>query len=118
MTIRYRTLSPEGDYTFGQGASEFLIDTPEAVIQAVKTRLALWAGEWFLDLTEGTPYLTDILGVGTQATYDTAIQERILGTPGVAAISDYSSSLVGRRLSVSAKVKTIFGDHNFSGVIA
>ncbi|OZO80851.1 hypothetical protein CG700_28170, partial [Escherichia coli] len=54
--MRYRREDADGDYTFGQGDDTFLIDSPECVAQAVKTRFELWRGQWFLDLTEGTPY--------------------------------------------------------------
>lgn len=52
--MRYRREDPEGDYTFGQGDGTFLVNSPECVAQAVKTRFELWKGQWFLDTTEGT----------------------------------------------------------------
>lgn len=117
MTLRVRMLSPEGDYVFGQGRNEFLVDSPEAVAQYVKTRLELAAGEWFLDLEEGTPYATKILGEGTLELYDQAIRERILSTRGVTAIEEYSSQLSGRSLTVSAKVSTQFGSTSVTAVL-
>lgn len=108
--MRNRILSPTGDYTFGQGASEFLINTPAAVAQAVQTRLQLAQGEWYLDRDEGTPYSTEILGENTQDLYDQAIRERILGTPGVMAIVNYASYLDSeRQLTVSCTINTIYG---------
>lgn len=109
--MRYRALSPTGDYVFGQGTTEFLVNTPAAVAQAVQTRLRLASGEWFLDLDEGTSYSTEILGEGTLQTYDLAIRDRILGTPGVISIEDYASVLNGqtRGLIVAAKISTVFG---------
>lgn len=109
--MRYRALSPDGDYTFGRGSSNFLTNSPEAVAQAVKTRLALLTGEWFLDTTAGTPYATEVLGTGTRETYDEAIRERILGTEGVTEITDYSSTFSGetRHLSVTATIDTVYG---------
>lgn len=108
--MRYRALSPTGDFVFGQGSTEFLINSPEAVAQAVQTRLKLAQGEWFLDLDEGTPYATEILGEGTQNLYDQAIQDRILGTEGVNSIDEYSSVLDSdRKLIVSCTISTIFG---------
>lgn len=41
--MRYRVLSPTGDYTFGQGPGEFLVNSPAAVAQAIGTRLRLMA---------------------------------------------------------------------------
>lgn len=91
--MRYRTLSPTGDYTFGQNGTNFLVNSPEAVAQAVKTRLALAMGEWFLDLSYGTPYQSKILGAGRVSTYDSAIQDVILNTQGVTAIIQYNSKV-------------------------
>lgn len=109
--MRYRTLSPTGDYVFGEGSTEFLINSPEAVAQAVKTRLGLATGEWFLDLNEGTPYATQILGEGTLMLYDQAIQDRILGTQGVLSLDQYASVLdqETRALTVSCLISTIYG---------
>ncbi|MBZ8873882.1 hypothetical protein H5S67_26565, partial [Escherichia coli] len=52
--MRYRREDADGDYTFGSGDDTWLINSPEAVAQAVKTRFELWYGQWFLDTTEGT----------------------------------------------------------------
>lgn len=108
--MRYRKLTADGDYTFGAGIKSFFIDDAEAVGQAVKTRLLLITGEWFLDDTEGTPYPTQILGKNKRPTYDNAIRQRILGTQGVTSIENYFSSLdADRKLTVSATVNTIYG---------
>jgi len=106
--MRYRRLDSNGDYVFGQGPSEFLVNSAAAVAQAVQTRLLLWTGEWFLDSTQGTPYFQQVLGFNTKAAYDAAIKARILGTQGVAQLLSYSSSLIGRALSVIASVQTIY----------
>lgn len=109
--MRYRELSPTGDYVFGQGSQEFLVNSPQCVAQAVGTRLKLLQGEWFLDVTAGTPYSTQVLGTHTQATYDIAIQNEILGTEGVLSISNYTSNVdtVTRALGISATIDTIYG---------
>jgi hypothetical protein len=108
--MRYRMLSPTGDYVFGNGPGEFLVDSSAAVAQAISTRLKLWQGEWFLDQTQGVPYPTQILGYNTQASYDAAIQTAILNTPGVSQLLAYSSTLTRstRALSISATVETIY----------
>jgi hypothetical protein len=107
---RYRRQSATGDYTFGQSAANFLVNSAEMVAQSIKTRLLLWQGEFFLDVTEGTPWSQDILGVRTNPTYDLVIQNRILETPGVSGILEYESFLDGRarHLSVRALVNTIY----------
>lgn len=115
--MRYRALDADGDYQLGRSAQDFLQDSPDAVAQAVKTRLLLLRGEWFLDVTEGTPYATEILGTGTTPTYDLAIRSRILGTKGVTAISSYESARNGRALTVSATIDTAYGRASVSAVL-
>lgn len=109
--MRYRKLSPDGDYTIGTGA-DFYVDSPEAVAQAVLTRLRLWRGEWFVDTRDGTPWMEEILGkrVRTRSP-DAAIKQRILGTEGVTEILSYSSSFDGntRRMKVDATIATRYG---------
>jgi len=106
--MRYRKLDANGDYLFGQ-ANSFYVDEPEGVAQAILTRLLLWAGEWFLDTTEGTDYYNEILGYGTQGSRDAEVRRRILETPGVSDIVLYSSSVVNRKFNVSCTVSTQFG---------
>lgn len=112
--MRYRKLSPTGDFVFGNGQADFYIDVPEAVAQAAETRLALLLGEWYLDTSDGTPYSTEILGYGTSRIRDQAIKNRILGTPNLTSILQYSSELIARAFSANAKVDTAFGPADVS----
>lgn len=57
--MRYRRLDKNGDYSFGNGQYDFLVDI-EAVPQAIKTKLNLFEGEWWEDLKEGFPFYQDI----------------------------------------------------------
>jgi hypothetical protein len=110
--MRYRKLSPLGDYTFGQGMLNFYIDVPAAVAQAVETGLLLWLGEWFLDTTVGMPWIEGVLGKNSQATGDATIQNQIIGTQGVTAISSYQSTRgndVERNFNVEVGIETIYG---------
>lgn len=100
----YRALDSNGDYQLGS----FLKNSPATVGQAVLTRLLLWYGEWFLDITDGTPWSQDVLGFNTS--YDLEIQSRILETPGVLTITEYTSQIsAARNLSVSCTVNTVYG---------
>lgn len=108
--MKYRALDAVGDYSFGRGTSEILVNSPECVAQAVKTRLLLAQGEWFLDDQEGTPYATQILGTGTAGLYDAAIRKRILDTPGVTGILNYQSHRdQARALTVACTINTLYG---------
>lgn len=106
--MRYRALSPSGDYLFGQGAY-FLVNSPATVAQAIKTRLKLLAGEWFLDDRVGLN-TNLILGRNTEGTRDREVQKRILGTLGVTRIVRYQSTINVRDFRVVALVDTIYGE--------
>lgn len=115
--MRYRALSADGDYTFGNSQANFLVDSPEAVAQAVLTRLRLSRGEWFLDITEGMPWGTDVLGVDTATTRDAAVRDIILGTEGVTELVTYASQVEGRSFSVQATINTRYGETTVEEVI-
>ncbi len=91
--MRYRKLSADGDYTFGNGQLDFFRDVPEAVGQAVATRLKLWLGEWFLDIDEGTLFMQGILGKHSKTNADLTIQNRVLSTQGVLSMQNYVSEI-------------------------
>jgi hypothetical protein len=129
--MRYRKLSPRatdgssegGDYSWGHGLKDYHRDTPEAVGQAVKTRLLLFQGEWFLDIAAGTPWggfpqnkygqppEGQILGRPAVPSRDFALQMRVLDTPGVLSVLDYESDVdtTSRAFIASAVVNTIYG---------
>lgn len=109
--MRYRKLSPTGDYVFGNGQKDFYRDIPEAVGQAVKTRLLLWLGEWFLDIDSGTPYMQGILGKYSIEKANVTIQDRVLRTQGVRGIQNYQSELEAnsRSMTIQFDVDTVYG---------
>jgi hypothetical protein len=128
--MRYRALSPTGDYTFGSGQGNFLIDSPQAVAQVVLTTLKLWLGEFFLNTSDGTPYPEGVVGYHSKATADATIQNQILGVTGtvsstnvpagtqpgqsvalVTGISDYVSEVnpASRAYSATCTINTIYG---------
>lgn len=111
--MRVRQLTSDGDMRFGHQQYDFYRDIPEAPAQCVQTRLMFWQGEWYLDLTDGTPYQGGVLGTNTELTADSVIRDRILNTRGVTGIAEgsYNSQLdrVTRRLSAACTVDTAFG---------
>lgn len=109
--MRYRREDDNGDYTFGQGDDTWLINSPEAVAQAIKTRFELWYGQWFLDTTEGTPWIQSVLGKQRPEVYNLAIRQRILETAGVSSITAFDTTVntSTRRVLFTATVETIYG---------
>lgn len=111
--MKYRALDPNGDYQVGL---PFLDNSPGCVAQAISTRLKLWQGEWFLDITAGTPWNQSILGRSVNP--DAYIKQAILGTLGVQSIATYQSNYtVLRLLNVSGTVNSIYGVATFNVTI-
>lgn len=117
--MRYRKLDENRDMTFGNQQNDFYRDVPEAPAQSVLTRLGLFTGEWYVDISEGTPYQGGVLGKHTQASYDPILRDRILNSEGVSAIFSYESIYDGdlRTLTVRAEIDTIYGSTTVVGVL-
>lgn len=113
-----RKLDSNGDIKFGHGRSDYLVDAAEAVVQNVKTRLMLWQGQWFIDTSEGTPWLQSILG--KKDAIDQVIKNRILNTPGVDKIEEFQAVLApdSRTLMISAEISTRYGDANLQDEVS
>lgn len=109
--MKVRKINADGEVAFGRGRLDYLSDSPEAVAQNVMTRLKLKKGEWFLEISDGTPYSDQILGEHTKPLYDAAIRKRILETPGVKVITEYQSLLNEntRKLTIEATISTNYG---------
>lgn len=109
--MRYRKLDAKGDMVFGHGRADYLTGA-EAVAQSVLTRLRLWRKEWYLDTSEGTPYLSNVLGRGTESSSVSTLQERILKTNGVKRITaiDVNVDSVTRKTTFTVTLDTDFGE--------
>lgn len=115
--MRYRKQDENGDYTFGNGLNNFHIDNIDAVAQAIDTRLKLWMGEWFGDVTDGTGWSQAILGKHSQNLYELTLRQRVLETRGVLGIQGFQSQLEPntRKLTVNMLVDTIYGQTDLTG---
>lgn len=107
--MRYRRLV-NGDYQAGHGVADWLVNSPQAVAQAVETRLALYTGQWFLDRSEGTPWMTQVLGRHAEIVADLALRNRVLATTGVTGIASFASTLDRntRRYGLQANIATAY----------
>lgn len=106
--MKYRRLSPTGDYVFGFGNTSFYTDA-DAVAQAIQTKLKLFQGEWWEDLDDGLPFFQQIAGSRDKDAIDLLIRSRILDTPNVLMITTFSSTLQDRKYTASADVLTTYG---------
>lgn len=115
--MRYRKQDENGDYTFGNGLNNFHIDNVDAVAQAIDTRLKLWVGEWFADVSDGTGWSQAILGKHSQNLYELTLRQRVLDTQGVISIQEFQSVLEPntRSLVVTMVVETVYGQTDLTG---
>lgn len=107
MTVR--RLDENGDIVtrgdqFTDGRSE--------ISQTVITRLKLFLGEYFRDITDGTPWYEQILGkFQGLSVAEAAIRSRIANTEGVIRLTYFNAEfdIDNRSYSVSAGILTKFG---------
>lgn len=107
-----RKLSMDNDMLFGQGLSNFAKHA-EAVAQNVRTRLLLVLGEWFLNTEDGTPYLENVFIKPAQLPLVAAtLKARIVETEDVMELNEFELLFdsTERTFTISAKVRTIYGD--------
>jgi hypothetical protein len=109
-TIQYLQLDASYDPIFDPAAN--LTDT-NAVAQAILTRLRLFLGEWWEDVTLGLPVFQSILGqLGSSqgiAAMTLAVQQNIQGAPYVTAVSALVVTFQDAVLSITATAQTQFG---------
>lgn len=117
--MRYRKLDADGDMTFGQSELNFFINDVDGVAQSVMTRLRLWVGEWFLDLSEGTQYSQAMLGKDKKQTIEPSLRLRILETPGVTSIETFEIIFdsENRKVTILSTINTEYGQTTVSGII-
>lgn len=84
----------------------------EEIEQTIRTRLRLFLGEYFRDITDGTPWFEQILGKGaSMSAREAALRNRILRSPGVIRLTSFNTDfdLNTRKYSVTVGVLTTFG---------
>ena len=110
-TITVRRLDAKGDPLRGSGLSNFLVDI-DAVSQIIATRLRFLMGEWYENLTDGTPAFQALLGYPiTMQALAMILSQRILSAPCVTGIKALQVTYrpQGRNFSFYASVLTQFG---------
>lgn len=107
MTVR--KLDENGDIV--TSGKQFTSETDE-IAQTIKTRLKLYLGEYFRDVTDGTPWWESILGKdGTLSSKEAFIKNRIIRTEGVISILEFTTDFdsATREYSIAAAVQTTSG---------
>lgn len=107
MTVR--RLDDNGDIVC-QGVQ--FIGGREEIAQTIETRLKLFLGEYFRDITDGTPWYQQILGkFKSLDAAEAALRARIANTEGVIRLTRFSAdfNINSRAYTVSAGVLTQYG---------
>lgn len=107
--MKYRKLDENGDYVFGNNSYDY-IEKDEAIAQAIKTKLYLFYGEWWEDISLGLPMFQSILGqVSNNNLRQTVIllcAEQINLVEGVASVDSISVDISARKLGLTIDVTT------------
>lgn len=88
-----------------------------AIAQTISTRLKLFLGEYFRDVTDGTPWFQKILGkFESLNAVEAILRNRIARTQGVVRLLSFGLQfdLDSRTLSVQAQVLTTYGEEDIS----
>lgn len=100
------------DIVLDSDDSLFMIDNAERVAQQIVITLRFWFGEWFLDTTDGTPYLEYILVKNPNMNHIRQIlTERIQSVEGVVAVQSMNLDFnrQERTLAVDYTANTNYG---------
>lgn len=107
--MRVRALDSNGDWTFGKGQSDYLLNK-KAVEQNIQTRLLEFLGDCFWNLGAGIDWFT-FLGSKDQISLNLAVSSVIINTTFVASVVQVSIVLepLTRLLTITYTVITSFG---------
>lgn len=113
MTVKVRRLDKNHDWTFGQGFTNYAIES-EAIAQNVQTRLCSFTNDWFLDLEHGLPWLEQMGRNVDLGDWEIRIKKHVLQTDGVSKITSYESNLDPntRKLVIDITYQDIYGAEN------
>lgn len=101
------------DYSFGNSRAD-IISGKEAILQTCKTRIMQLKGEWFLDARDGVRW-GDVLGHKQDTgSLNSLIKRTLLSVEGVTEVIDVDAYVLGRSVSVIAKLRTKEGELPFS----
>ena len=110
--MKVRRLDESGDLIT---RGKMFLSGREAIAQTVVTRLKLFLGEFFRDVTDGTPWFQQILGKFENLNaVEALLRNRIARSPGVIRLLSFALQfdLDSRTLSVQAQVLTQYGEQD------
>ncbi len=100
-------LTDDGEIDLTNGAAS-LVSGADATIQRIRLRLRAFVGDWFLDLSFGTPYIGRIfVRYVNEGDILQIFQDVIANTPGVVSVDEITLTLPKKRdrsLRIQARV--------------
>lgn len=108
MTVR--SLDENGDIVT---SGTIFISGKDEIAQTIKTRLRLFLGEYFRDITDGTPWFEQILGKNVNVNArEAALRNRIVNTKGVVRLLSFNADFDNdsKTYTVSCNVLTTYGE--------
>lgn len=79
------------DFQIGVNGRLNLVLDEDTIVDRLRTRLATWLGDWYLDTSRGIDYKNKILGQSSNGSEVSAILRReILSEPGVDSIESFA----------------------------
>jgi len=104
---RVRALTATGDWTFGQGLSNYKTGQA-AVAQNIQTRLSSFLGDCFFDQGAGIDWF-NLMGSKNQVALNLAINAVILNTANVTGILQVAINVsTARRITIQYRVQTTY----------
>ena len=112
MTVR--RLDANGD--IATSGTQFITERAE-IAQTVRTRLGLFLGEYFRDITDGTPWFQSVFSKQTSlSSKEAAIRNRIIRTNGVQSLTRFETDydITTRKYSVNVGILTQYGEEDLN----
>ena len=96
----------EWDLTLDANSNMAVAQPPYALAQDASSAIKLFLGEYYFDLTQGVPYLTQIFGKAPAnlPLIKQAFINAAISVPGVASASAFITSITGRNLQGQVQV--------------
>lgn len=117
MTFVSRKLNENNDIFVDNTGNLALIYDEDQVIQAIRTRLSFFLGEYFLDSTIGFPWFELVLKANVNiSSIESRIKLEITNTPGFARLTYFKMELSSSRV-LSVVFRGIINGQETSNII-
>lgn len=117
--MKNRKLTSTSDYSFGAGMNDY-ISGDEAIGQAVKTKILLFYGEWWEDISIGIPMFQSFIGqINSQtlkASLSDMLEKRILEVEGVQSVKNIDIEMDNQTRTMSVDVDILTANNTVTSV--